>query len=136
MYCIITAQVCIVYCDRVLYYDHVTCMASVWAAVVTSTGITAPCVSGLLATRPQFRVEMSLKLSKTVVAVVGGVVAGVVDAGNGCCAGAGSRSVNCPGLVITAPTLTADREHCSQPPTFLYRSGVMGVFYCQCRILL
>ena len=80
---------------------------------------------------------MSLKLSKTVVvAVVVGVVAGVVDAGNGCCAGAGSRSVNCPGLVITAPTLTADREHCSQPPTFLYRSGLLGVFYCQCRILL
>ena len=72
---------------------------------------------------------MSLKLSKTVVvAAVVGVVAGVVDAGNGCCAGAGSRSVNCPGLVITAPTLTADRGHCSLPPTFLYRSGVMGVF--------
>ena len=80
---------------------------------------------------------MSLKLSKTVVAtVVVGVVAGVVDAGNGCCAGAGSRSVNCPGLVITAPTLTADRGHCSQLLPFLYRStGVQDGFYGQRGIL-
>ena len=45
-------------------------------------GITAPCVSGLLATRPQFRVEMSLKLSKTVVVAV--VVVGVVAGVGGC----------------------------------------------------
>ena len=85
---------------------------------------------------------MSLKLSKTVVVavvavvVVVGVVAGVVDAGNGGCAAAGSRSVNCPGLVITAPTLTADRGHCSQLLPFLYRStGVQDGFYGQRGIL-
>ena len=125
MYCVLC------YCDRTLYYDHVTCLGQCMGSRGDQHRDNCPLC--LLATRPQFRVEMSLKLSKTVVAAVVGVVAGVGGCRKWllCCCWVTICQLS--RLVITAPPLTADRGHCSLPATFLYRSTGLQDGFCHLR---
>ena len=124
---------CIMYCIVLpmyvlCYYDHVTCLGQ-----CMGSGGDQHRDNWLLTPRPQFRVEMSLKLSKTVVAAVVGVVAGVGGCRKWllCCCWVTICQLS--RLVITAPPLTADRGHCSLPPTFLYRSTGLQDGFCHLR---